>query len=273
LPVFEPPQDEPHPPTNLIEEFIRNEVPRLIRSQIEEQFSSSNNLELTRETLSTSITTLIERAIDISILRFKTTAAQQSIAQSNPKATGFPANLALIAPPNAQRRVPEREDHSANQDLLIPSYSSLPTVYNSVKSRSDLRPISSNPTVGSDSATTINILDIPANEAVSVVQQDDKNDCLRRGHHDEASTSISTSSKGKQRAIYPANDADDYQDSHAYQGLQLGHLNRSLGQDDQFSQSNVQLDMDAGPNFEDFYLDSGLEPDSNWFTEVSQRLV
>jgi hypothetical protein len=196
--VFKPPQDEPPPPTNLIEEFIRHEVPRLIRSQIEEKFSSTDNLELTRETLSTSMMTFIERAIDTSILTFKTTAAEEILPQGNPNTTGLLVNLALVTPQNAEGRVPEQQENSADQDLRIPNPTSLPTLYDSLK------PLG----------------------------------------------------------------------SHAYQELQFGHLKRPLAnQDDQFSQSNVQLNMNTDPNFEDFYLDPGLEPDWNWFTEVSQRLV
>jgi hypothetical protein len=215
------------------------------------------------------MTTLIERAIDTSILMFKTTAAEQGIAQSNPETTELPANLAQTAPPNAEGRVPEQQENSADQALLIPSYSLLPTVYNSVKSPPDWIPISSRPTIISDSTTSDgNLFDIPAHEAVSVVQQSDGNECSRIGDNDESTASISKSSKGKRKAIYPANDTDDYQDSHGYQEAQFGYINRPSA-----SQDDAQQDMNTGPNFEDFYLDSGLEPDWNWFTEAPQRLV
>jgi hypothetical protein len=171
--------------------------------------------------------------------------------------------------------VPEQGDHSANQDLLITRCSLLPTVYNSVTSPSGWRPIFSKRTISSDSTTSDgDLFNVPAHEAASGFQQNDGNDCSRTGDYDETTTSILTSSKGKQKAIYPADDADDYQDFHAYQELQFGQLNHPLAsQDDQFSQSNVQLDMNPDPNFEDFYLGPGLKPDWNWFTEVSQRLV
>jgi hypothetical protein len=215
------------------------------------------------------MTTLIERAIDTSILMFKTTAVEQSSAQSNPETTGLPENLGQATPPNSEGRVPEQQENSADQALLIPSYSSLPTVYNPVKSPPDWRPISSRPTICSDSTNSDdNLFDVPAHEAVIVVQRSGGNECSRIGDNDEATASISTSSKGKQKAIYPANVTDDYQDSHAYQEAQFGYMNRPSA-----SQDVVQQDMNTGPNFEDFYLDSGLEPDWNWFTEVSQRLV
>jgi hypothetical protein len=221
------------------------------------------------------MTTLIARAIDTSILMFKTTAVEQSSAQSNPETTGSPANLGQATPPNSEGRVPERQENSANQDLRIPNHTSLPTVYDSLKLLTDLRPASFKPTVGSNSTTSAsNLLHVSAHEAVPAVHQDDGNDLSLMGDHLFPGPSISTSSKGKQKAIYSPSDADDYQDCDAYQELQFGHLKRPVAsQDDQFGQSNVQLEMNTDPNFEDFYLDSGLEPDWNWFTEVSQRLV
>jgi hypothetical protein len=164
------------------------------------------------------MTTLIERVIDTSMLRVKTTAAEQSVAQSNLEAMVLPANLALTALPNAQCRMLEQEDHSANQDLLILSYSSHPSVYDSLISLPDLRPISSKPTLGADSTTSIaNTFDLPTHEAVPSVHQNDGNNLSRIGDQGEATILISTSSKSKQRATYPENDADDYQDSRTYQ--------------------------------------------------------
>jgi hypothetical protein len=218
--------------------------------------------------------TLIERAIDTSILLYKTTAAEQSIAQGNPEATGLPVGITLVAPQNELNRMPEQQENSINQDLLIPMLS-LPTVYNSLDSSPDSRPISSNPTLGTDSTTSVaNPFDRPANEATPSIQHNNGNNLSRTSDHGEATISISTSSKGKQKAIYPENDANEYQDFHAYHELQFGHLNPQLAsQDGEFSQSNVQLDMNTDATFEDFYLDSGLEPDWNWLTEASQRLV
>ena len=175
--VFKPPQDEPPPPTNLIEEFIRHEVPRLIRSQIEEKFSSTDNLEPTRETLSTSMMTFIERAIDTSILTFKTTAAEEILPQGNPNTTGLLVNLALVTPQNAEGRVPEQQENSADQDLRIPNPTSLPTLYDSLKPLTDMRPTSPKPTAGSNSTTSAsNLFDVSAHEAVPAVYQDDGND-------------------------------------------------------------------------------------------------
>lgn len=53
--VFELPHDEPPPPTIFIGEFIRHEVPRLVRSQVEEQFVTSKDAGLTGALLTSTM--------------------------------------------------------------------------------------------------------------------------------------------------------------------------------------------------------------------------
>jgi len=100
-----------------IEEFIRHEVPRLIRPQIEEQFASSDNLEQTRESISTSMVELIRQAIDTSISTYKS----KSVSCSSKEGTSGPSgrNSALLTP--TEDLISEEQLELGNSNLLPPS--------------------------------------------------------------------------------------------------------------------------------------------------------
>jgi hypothetical protein len=186
-----------------------------MRSRVEEYFSSADNLELTRETLVESMTSLVKQAIDATVLTFKTKGTEQRRAQDEIGSTILATGPTQAA---SSSRRPRREDqlnpmHESLHGPRPPSLQSAHDSRDSSTSRLDLsRQMSLMSAVGSHTLIPeINQSDI-SERVVSDVSQT-RGGCVAEGSHPGVSIgSLITSHKGKEKATSPPNDGSDNQD-------------------------------------------------------------
>ncbi|KAH6708791.1 hypothetical protein BKA61DRAFT_678648 [Leptodontidium sp. MPI-SDFR-AT-0119] len=257
-PYFEPPRDEPPPPNTSIEDFILNEVPRLIRSRVEEYFSSTGNLALTRETLVESMPSLVKQAIDATILTFKTKGTEQRRAQDE---IGSILSTGPTQATSSSRR-PRRENqlNPMQESLWGPRPLSLQSAQDSrdsSTSRLDLsRQISLTSTVGSHSfAQEVNQSDV--SECVMSDVNQTGGGRVAEGNRPGGIGSLITSHKGKEKATSPPNGGSDNQDFLAdvdFPFESFPYLNGHLSLPDVFD--HTLFDEDVDKIFEEYFHDS-----------------
>jgi hypothetical protein len=130
---FEPPRDDPPPPEILIEDYIRQEIPRRVRVQIENQLAKSDNLASTHKQLTASMMMILEAAIDSCISAYKVHLEEQ---KSQARLMTSSKAFTRPSPISPQETSPA----SYRRDMPTPSISEkavTPTMLNTPQTASD----------------------------------------------------------------------------------------------------------------------------------------
>jgi hypothetical protein len=200
---------------------------------------------------------LIEQAIDTSILAFKTKSTEQSSTENRICPAPLFAALTEAGPSGS----PRPEERNTVQDHLHASNDPcLQSVGESLDLMPDLRQQISTPsTIDSDSILreANQSGSVAEGSVFNVVQQDGDHSVGANGHV-EGNASIPISAKGKQKAVYQPDEGHDDEDFPADLDHSHSYLHSDFTfQDDHFGHLEFQEDMNW--DFEDMFLDSGLE--------------
>jgi hypothetical protein len=198
---------------------------------------------------------LIERAIDTSIVTFKTKGFEQSCAENETEETILTTEPPII-PANAQAPEPENNLGFVQGGFHAPGHISVSYIHDSADPTSTLIQSSSRVISGSESITQgFSESNIFAHDSVLVDHQSEGDHLVRGVGHGGETASISTSNKGKETAKDQSHD-EDYDEEFSLEQDPLVGNNRFAWPNDLFYRARSQ--QGGNINFEDFFFDSGL---------------